>query len=296
VLTSISKHFGEDNYRLELRRKHRASRPKLDASSNRGTANSSKSAVVTESAREQLEASQQQKTVVGTQLDSLQKQNADLLSDISSLKLNLQKKQDLELQLEDLQRESSSLAEKYQGSQDALRRKTHSLQEKLDEALMEQRKLEEQVLVLREVSTGREVSGLEEASSKSVLEQIQHKYSEEVNSLTGELRVKDKSLTEMRNKKIALVRFLMGPDVMGHMVCVCAYVCVCWCVCWRVCVVCVVTCVCMLVCVLVHVCVCLNVCWYMCVYVGVCVCVLAKERLPVCRHVYQFAKTKNHFA
>ena len=209
MLTSISKRLGEDNYRLELRRKPRASRPKLEASSDRGTVNSSSKSAATVGSARDLETSQQQKSV-GNQLESSQNKNADLSREPGSLKPNLQTKQDFQQQLEDLHREKSLLAEKYQYSQGDFKRKTRSLQEKLDESLMEQRKLEEQILVLREASTSLEASGLEEAASKSALEQIQQKYSEEVSNLTGELRVKDKNLTEMRNKRMTLVRFLVA--------------------------------------------------------------------------------------
>ncbi len=99
-----------------------------------------------------------------------------------------------------------SLKGNYQEKQKALRVEAQRLQEKLDEALLGQRKLEEEVLVLREESASLEMSGAEAAQSKSALGTIQLKYSVEVSDLTAEIKVKDRSLSEMRSKRIAMVR------------------------------------------------------------------------------------------
>ena len=67
----------------------------------------------------------------------------------------------MQVQLESLRKENSSLKGKYQEKQKALRVEAQRLQEKLDEALLGQRKLEEEVLVLREESPSFEMSGAE---------------------------------------------------------------------------------------------------------------------------------------
>ncbi len=108
----------------------------------------------------------------------------------------------MQVQLESLRKENSSLKGNYQEKQKAHKVEAQRLQEKLDEALLGQRKLEEEVLVLREESPSLEMSGAEAAQSKSALETIQLKYSEEVSDLTAEIKANDRSLSEMRSKRL----------------------------------------------------------------------------------------------
>ena len=74
---------------------------------------------------------------------------------------------------------------------------TQQLQEQLDEASIARRKVEEQLQF--------NVGGPGKGESEGVLEEIQSKYAEEVGNLTSEIRVKDKTLQDMRARRITLV-------------------------------------------------------------------------------------------
>ena len=199
LVDSLNKHHGDDHYRLELRRIGRSSRPKPEAPTEEGATN-----IIAESIGG-LEVSDQK--TVRAHIQSLERQNTDLHRDVDSLKVKLMKHNDLQDQLLELHKQNTMLKEKYQDKQTAYKKDVQHLQEKLDEASLAQRKLEEQILVLKEMSLALEASGVEAAQSKSVLEQIQQKYGEEVKNLTGELRVKDRNLQETRSKRITMVSY-----------------------------------------------------------------------------------------
>ena len=92
-----------------------------------------------------------------------------------------------------------SLSKELKQQQEGYQSRVHTLQQKVDELTLGNRKLEDQL----HVSTSAGVGGPDQSD---LLDQIQAKYSQEMSNLTRELRAKEKSLQELRTKRSALVR------------------------------------------------------------------------------------------
>ncbi len=131
---------------------------------------------------------------------SLEKKNSEQHREIDLLQLEILSYQESKEEMASLQEEHSSLVQKYKKEKQAHRKKIQHLQQQLDQSSLARRKMEEHILL-----TGSSEVGVS-SESKNLLHQIQEKYSEEVSNLSSEIRVKDKSLQELRTKKIALVR------------------------------------------------------------------------------------------
>ena len=147
-----------------------------------------------------LSKPQETKKRMLTHVHSLESVNSELQRQVDSLQLQLLNHQALKEKLSALQDSYTSLSDKHEQERLAHKTLAQRLQRELDEASLARRKTEEQ---LRLTGEGAEPGRLKE--SKSVLEEIQAKYSDEVSNLTSEIRVKNKTLQEMRSKKISLV-------------------------------------------------------------------------------------------
>ena len=128
--------------------------------------------------------------------------NGELQKQVDSLQLQLLNHQALKENLSALQDSYTSLSDKHEQERLAHKSLTQRLQQQLDEAALARRKAEEQ---LRLTGDGSQSGVLSE--SKGVLEEIQAKYTDEVSNLTSEIRVKNKTLQDMRAKRITLVRY-----------------------------------------------------------------------------------------
>ena len=186
----MNRHGHDSNYRLELRHAPRETTPSIDHVTEQQTENSK-----TECVSDQ--------TTIRSHIHKLEKNNSDLYQDMDYLKLQLLSQQELKGRLFWLQKEYSVLDMKYQSDQSAHTSAMQHLQEQLDKTSLIQRKTEDQLLVMK----SSEMKG-----PKTVLDQIQEKYTEEVTNLTSELRVKDRSLQEMRNDRIELVSALTSVE------------------------------------------------------------------------------------
>ena len=129
----------------------------------------------------------------------LEAKNKELQRQLDSIQLQLMGHQDLKKQLSSLQDTHTTLSDKYKEEHTANKKVVQDLQLRLDEAALAKRKAEEQLLL-----TG-STPAADARKSQGLLEEIQEKYSEEVANLTSEIRVKDKTLQEMRTKRIYLV-------------------------------------------------------------------------------------------
>ena len=131
----------------------------------------------------------------------LERKNTELQKQTDSMTLLTLGHEDLQERITFFQDELSFITRKYQKEQVAHKESVQHLQQQLDEASLVKRKLEEQIILLSQSSkseTSRE--------SKKILENMQAKYSKEVNNLSSEIIVKEKSLQEMKTKEVALVR------------------------------------------------------------------------------------------
>ena len=135
---------------------------------------------------------------VMSHMRSLEDKNRELRRDMDNLQLEIFKQQDLREKLAALQKSHSALSEKHQEERAANKRMIKQLQDRLDDALLAKRKSEEQLLLSGAASS-------ESGVTKSLLDDIQAKYSEEVSHLVSESRSKDKTLQEMRGRRVALV-------------------------------------------------------------------------------------------
>ena len=124
-----------------------------------------------------------------------------LQSQVDALKLQLESKEGLEEKLNAVQEENADLVGKLQAQKENQQTALSELQEKLDTLNLEKQQLEDQVLVLKAatVSPADEVKGDSEDPTK-LLEQVQARYEVQMNSLTSELREKERMEQEMKNK------------------------------------------------------------------------------------------------
>lgn len=143
----------------------------------------------------------EKKTSMVSHLHSLEDKNRELRRVVDSLQLQILEQQELREKLASLQKSHASLSEKYQEERGTNKRMIKQLQNRLDEAQLAKRKTEEQLLLSRAASSE---SGVPK-ETESLLDDIQAKYSEEVSQLLSENRIKDKTLQEMRGRRIALV-------------------------------------------------------------------------------------------
>ncbi len=111
--------------------------------------------------------------------------------------------------MKNLQEENEDLIAKFQALKEDQRGTSSELQEKLDTLNLEKQRLEDQVLMLKAAAVGPtdEVSDDSEDPAK-LLEQVQARYEVQMNSLTSELKEKEKTEKEMNTK-------------LGEMVCTC---------------------------------------------------------------------------
>ena len=137
---------------------------------------------------------------------SMDEQAQSLQSQLDALKLQLESKEGLEEKLKALQEENAELIGKLQAVKENQQATSSELQEKLDVLNLEKQRLEDQVLVLKAaaVSPADDVSGDSEDPTK-LLEQVQARYEVQMNSLTSELREKERMEQEMSTKFIEMV-------------------------------------------------------------------------------------------
>lgn len=129
-----------------------------------------------------------------------------LQTQLDVLKLQLESKEDLEEKLKALQEENADLIGKLQALKENQQATSSELQEKLDALNLEKQRLEDQVLVLKAaaVSPADEVSGDSKDPTK-LLERVQARYEVQMNSLTSELREKERTEQEMDTKFTEMV-------------------------------------------------------------------------------------------
>lgn len=196
VVDSMNRHTRDKNYRLELRRRERWSMSKTTTPSVNNTTRAETESLSKKSVSEQ--------ETIKTHIQQLEKNNLELYKDLDHLKLQLLSHQELKGQLSHMQKEHSMLDKKYQKEQSAHKRIVQHLQEQLDNTSLLRRKTEERLLVHKETRAGDAMA----TQTTVLLEQIQEKYTKDVSSLTRELRLKGRSLWEMRKKETALVSAL----------------------------------------------------------------------------------------
>lgn len=131
-----------------------------------------------------------------------------LQSQLDDVKLQLESKEGLKEKLKALQEENADLTGKLQALKENQQATSSELQEKLDALNLEKQRLEDQILVLKaaSVSPSDEVSGDSEDPAK-LLEQVQARYEVQINSLTSELREKEKVEQEINTKFSEMVIF-----------------------------------------------------------------------------------------
>ena len=132
-------------------------------------------------------------------MHSLETKNKELQQLNDSLQLQLIDHQDLKKELSSLQDSHTALTEQHQQACAANKKAVQQFQQKLDEASLAKRKAEEQLLLTGSAS----ITGAKD--TQGLLDDIQKKYSEEVANLTSDIRVKDKTLQEMRTKRLIMV-------------------------------------------------------------------------------------------
>ena len=142
-----------------------------------------------------------QSEAAGSKIGPADEQVRSLQSQLDALKLQLESKEGLEEKLKNLQDENADLTDKLQALKENERATSSELQEKLDTLNLEKQRLEDQVLVLKAAATDPtdEVAGDNEDPTR-LLEQVQARYEVQVNSLTSELRDKEKMEQEMNTK------------------------------------------------------------------------------------------------
>lgn len=133
---------------------------------------------------------------------TLEDKNKELRRQLDTMQLQVINHKEIKDKLSALQESYLSLDEKYQEERVSNKKAIHQLQDRLDKVSLARRRTEEQLLL-----TGSSSSGVRE--TKSLLDAIQEKYSEEVSNLKSENRVKDKTLLDMRTKRITLVSSIL---------------------------------------------------------------------------------------
>jgi chromosome segregation ATPase len=159
-------------------------------------------AEVTEGANADKKSDKEENTSMISHMHTLQQKNSELRKDMDALQLQMLRQQDVKEKLVSLQKSHASLNEKYEEEKGTNKKMIKQLQERLDDALLAKRKSEEQLLLT--TGDASPATGVAK-DTKSVLDDIQAKYSEEVSQLVSENRTKDKTLQEMRKRRIALV-------------------------------------------------------------------------------------------
>lgn len=209
IVDILNKQVRPPDYRFELRRIRRpaaATGSQAAAAGARAPTGAHKAATLaaekpgTSANEAEISRPQETKKCMLTHVQSLENVNSELQRKVDSLQLQLLNHQALKEKLSALQDSYTSLSDKHEQERLAHKTLTQQLQRELDEASLARRKAEEQLQLTGE---GAEPGRLKE--SKSVLEEIQAKYTDQVSSLTSEIRVKDKTLQDMRSKRIALV-------------------------------------------------------------------------------------------
>ena len=132
-------------------------------------------------------------------IQTLMQEKKLLQQQLDSVRLHLQQYQELEHKMSSLHNANLSLSKELKQQQQGYQSRVQTLQQKVDELTLSNRKLEDQL----HVSASAGVGGSDQSD---LLDQIQARYSQETSSLTHELRAKEKSLQELRMKRSALVR------------------------------------------------------------------------------------------
>jgi len=132
-------------------------------------------------------------------IQMLEQENLHLQQQLDSTRLDLQQHQELEHKMSSLHDAHLSLLNELQRQEKSHQLKVHTLQQKLDELTLSNRKLEDKL----HMSTSGEKG---EGNQSNLLDEIQAKYSQEVSELTGKLREKERILQELRTKRSAMVR------------------------------------------------------------------------------------------
>lgn len=203
VVDSMNRYAQDNNYCLELRYRERLIKPKTTIPYV------DKERKMEPEIFRKTSASEQE--TIQSHVHQLEKKNSELNRELDSLRFQLLSHQELKDRLSSLQNNYSELDDKCQEEQSSHKKVVQHLQEELDKMSLVRRKMKEHLSVLKETSL--------ETNSKTLLEKIQEQYVEEVGNLTSELRVKDRSLQEMRNKRIALVRFIDLVSVIINVKC-----------------------------------------------------------------------------
>lgn len=141
---------------------------------------------------------------------SLHKNNSELQKQLEWMQLELLNHQGLKEKLTALQDSYTSLSDKHEQLRTTHKTQTQQLQQQVDEETLARRRVEEQLSLA--VGVGSDISSESRTTvlkkSQSLLEEIQAKYSDELSRLNSEIRVKDKTLQDMRNKRFDLVSVL----------------------------------------------------------------------------------------
>lgn len=200
IMDLMSKQPQSKSYRFELRHKKRSSAVTATVKAADRSTQSASGVEDRISERKKSVGLERDESIL-SHLHSLENKNRELQRQLDSMELQLLTHKSLEETLSALQESYASLSEKYQQERETHKESTQQLQLQLDEASLARRQTEEQLLLTGSAS---ESGVLKE--SQSLLEDIQAKYSDEVSNLVSEIRVKDKTLQETRNERIALVR------------------------------------------------------------------------------------------
>ena len=130
---------------------------------------------------------------------SANNEQAQLLqSQLDALKLQLESKEGLEEKLSNLQEENAGLIGKLHTLKENQQAISSELQEKLDTLNMEKQQLEDQILVLKAAAMGPADEAVSDSEDPTkLLEQVQARYEVQMNSLTSELREKERKEQEM---------------------------------------------------------------------------------------------------
>lgn len=126
---------------------------------------------------------------------------SSLQRELSVLKRQLESKECLENKVRVLEEENTGLTGKLQAMKENHQATSSELQEKLDALNLDKQRLEDQVQVLKAAAGNPtdKVSGDNEDPTK-LLEQVQARYEVEMNSLTNELRERERTEQEMNTK------------------------------------------------------------------------------------------------
>lgn len=201
----MNKHARLKNHRFELRRKRRSTAEREPLRKERDGS----------SAEERLSggdgAGGGQRQSIIAHMHALEDKNKELRKQLDTMQLQVINHKEIKDKLSTLQESYLSLDEKYQEERVKNKKAIQQLQDRLDKVSLARRRTEEQLLL-----TG---SASDERETKSLLDDIQAKYSEEVSNLKSENRVKDKTLLDMRAKRIALVSSILGFYAMSVTYC-----------------------------------------------------------------------------